>query len=81
MSANEAQASSYPRTLREARRARRISQVRLAERMGCRQNYISDLERGARRPGPMFKAFAAEVLRYPPEVVESWFAEVGERAA
>lgn len=82
MSGIESVSTSYPRTLREARRERRFSQVRLAAEMGSRQNYISDLERGARRPGPMTKAFLAHLLNYPLPIVESWWpVESEERAA
>lgn len=82
MTAGTPQTTSYPRTLQEARRERRISQVRLAEKMGARQNHISDFERGARRPGPMTRAFLAHLLDYPKEVVDSWWPEPErERAA
>ena len=57
---------THTRTLREARRARRITQVQLAERARVDQTYVSLIERGLRSPSDYIKSRLAKALRITP---------------
>jgi transcriptional regulator with XRE-family HTH domain len=48
--------------LRQARKAHRLSQAELAEKVGCRQTFISSLERGYRPGRSAVPARIADVL-------------------
>jgi len=50
--------------LRRARRAGRLSQQALADRLGCSQQYLSDIELGRRTPGQALAAALERALAH-----------------
>lgn len=56
--------------MRQARAARDITQVALAEALGITQGYVSEIERGTRGTSPELLAKIAEVLDCPVETLE-----------
>jgi transcriptional regulator with XRE-family HTH domain len=63
--------------LRELRRARKIRSKDLAERIGCRHDYLSRIENGGARPSRKLAGRMAEVLGVP---VESLYLPPGSTA-
>ena len=81
--------SEFARVLADYRKARGISQYRLAERVDCVPSTLSRLEMGHRSPSRQFVERLVEALRLPPREanllrVSAGFAPVyskGQRAA
>lgn len=74
-------AVTQPRSLKAARRGRGLTQEKLAADLGVRQGYISNIERGHKNPGPMFRHFLSHYFGLPVDVVESWFPASERQAA
>lgn len=80
---NETKATSIkqPRSLRAARIDRGLTQEKLAAELGVRQGYISNVERGHKTPGPMFRHFLSHYFDLPVDVVATWFPSAQAKAA
>lgn len=72
---------TQPRSLRAARRERGLTQEQLAADLGVRQGYISNVERGHKNPGPMFRHFLSHYFGLPVDVVAGWFSGAEGKAA
>ena len=81
MSATKAKKTTQPRSLREARQAKRLTQEQLAHELGTHQNYISDLERGVRFPAPVMRRLMALFFETHIDKINSWFSAAQGKAA
>lgn len=81
MNATKPRSTKQPRSLRDARRDRGLTQEKLAADLGVRQGYISNVERGHKNPGPMFRHFLSHYFALPVAVVASWFPAPQRKAA
>lgn len=69
--------AAFPRTLRELRESRGISQLRLAKLVEVDHSYLSRLEHGSRAPSAALLHRIADALALSPEERHQLFASAG----
>lgn len=69
--------AAFPRTLRELRESRGISQLRLAKLVEVDHSYVSRLEHGLRAPSVALLHRIADALALSPEERQQLFASAG----